>query len=219
MHILDPQRPHLLLQVLREVRASLLPATEVSGPRATLSVRRLITSPLLQSIFHEVLRMYVDVLVAREIKQDLELPLDAQDKSQGSLLLKKDSVVIAPSIPNHYDQAFFKDPPADQFYAERFLVPESREGEETRYTFSAGDSRMRLWPWGGGKSICPGRVFAKQEVLAAVAMVLLSFQIEAADIDGYEVPGLSACYSGSGTIVPNADVKVIIRRRTEEIVF
>lgn len=86
MHILDPRHPHLLPQVLREVRAAAPVNTDGSKLEAALDVRQLVTSPLLQSIFHEVLRVYVDVLVAREINEDLELPLHSHDKAHGRLL-------------------------------------------------------------------------------------------------------------------------------------
>lgn len=178
MHILDPRRPHLLPHVLREVRAAAAaPVTsDGSKPRTALDVRQLMRSPFLQRIFHEVLRMYVDVLVAREIKEDVELPLDSRGKT---LLFRKNSVLLAPSTPSHQDPTFFKEPAADVFFAERFLVPAPRENQldgPMNYVFSSSGSGSRLWPWGGGKTICPGRVFAKQEVLAAVAMVLLLFK-------------------------------------------
>lgn len=129
---------------------------------------------------------------------------------------RKNSVLLAPSMPSHHDSTFFKDPPAHVFYAERFLVPARREDHPDGpidYVFSSSGAGSRLWPWGGGRTICPGRVFAKQEVLAAVAMVLLLFDVEAAEPDDYEIPGFSRAYSGSGTIAPNADVKIRMRRR------
>lgn len=44
--------------------------------------------------------------------------------------------------------------------------------------FSTQGTAGKLFPFGGGAHICPGRVFAKQEILAAVSTVLLGFEME-----------------------------------------
>ncbi|RYP42014.1 hypothetical protein DL768_010407 [Monosporascus sp. mg162] len=201
MHILDPKQPHLLPRVLDEIQRAVVPDTDSPGSNINLNVHQLVSSPLLQSIFHEVLRVYVDVLVARELHQDVELPLDDKHGAR-TLKFANNSVLLAPSIASHYDSTYFAEPPANVFYAERFLEPVHPEKPDGEYIFSSGSSSSRMWPWGGGKSMCPGRVFAKQEILAAVALVLWTFDIDAADKEKYRIPPFSRAYPGSGTIVP-----------------
>ena len=72
---------------------------------------------------------------------------------------------------------------------------------------------------GGGRTICPGRVFAKQEGLGALAMVLLRFEFEIlgfVDKDRKAIdhfPGFANQYPGSGALTPGGDIKVRMRRR------
>ena len=79
----------------------------------------------------------------------------------------------------------------------------------------------RLFPFGGGKTICPGRVFAKQEILGAVATVLLNYDIEPINfIDGQgnekreRFPVFERRFAGSGVLPVDGDLKVKIKRRT-----
>lgn len=66
----------------------------------------------------------------------------------------------------------------------------------------------------------PGRVFAKQEALGALAMVLLKFNFE--EVKGFvdsdkkptnSFPGYARAFAGSGALVPGGDLRVRVRRR------
>ena len=204
MHILNPQGDKSLLsRIMEEVETT-------KRDDGSLDIPTLIALPLLQSLFHEVLRVYVDVLVTREMKEDLALPLD---DGKFQILLQKNSVVLAPSWLGHRDEKLWVDPPCNQFYAERFLKKDPETGKKI---FSTSGTNGKFFPFGGGKTICPGRVFAKQEVLASVAMVLLSFDIEFChfmDEQGQatdEFPGLRQSYSGSGIMAAGGDMRVKI---------
>jgi hypothetical protein len=205
MHILDPKGdPTLLERVLQELR----PAKLDNG---TLDIPTLISLPLLQSIYFEILRLYVDVLVTREVKNDLVLPVDDENRE---VLINKGFLMV-PSWPYHHDDTNWFDPPADVFCAERYLKRDPESGKEI---FSATGTGGKMFPYGGGRSICPGRVFAKQEILASVAMILLEFEFEFVDfLDNTgkattKFPGLSAAYPGSGVVVMSGDMKVRIKR-------
>ena len=65
----------------------------------------------------------------------------------------------------------------------------------------------------------PGRVFAKQEGLGAIAMILSRFDFE---VKGFaderkkpttSFPGYAKACGGSGALVPGGDMKVKVRRR------
>lgn len=77
----------------------------------------------------------------------------------------------------------------------------------------------KLFPFGGGRTICPGRLFAKQEALGALAMILLRFGFDVkgfVDGDGKPTksfPGFARSFAGSGALVPGGDIMVRIRRR------
>lgn len=207
LHILnDESERSLLSRVMEELETT-------KRDDGTIDIATLIALPLLQSIFHEVLRLYVDVLVTRELKEDLTLPLD---DGQRQILLGKDTVVMAPSWLGHRDEALWTNPPSLQFHAERFLKTDPETGKQV---FTTSGTNGKFFPFGGGKTICPGRVFAKQEILGSVATVLMAFQIEPLgflDDQGKsrkEFPGLAKAYSGSGVMVMDGDMKVKICSR------
>ena len=147
LHILDPEGDQLLLsRVMEELER----ARRDDG---TLDIPTLIGLPLLHGVLHEVRRLYVDVPVTRELEEDLTLPLD---DGKRQVLLKKNAVVMAPSWLGHRDEALWVDPPCHQFCAERFLKTDPETGKSV---FSTGGTNGKFFPFGGGKTMCPGRVF------------------------------------------------------------
>lgn len=211
LHILNPRGPpDLLPRVLAELRTA-------KSPSGDLNISILCGLPLLTSIFHEILRMYGDLLVHREIHQQLTLPLDENKEPPRSVSIGAGSVVMAPTWLGHYDPAFWDAPdhPASEFYAERFLTTNPETGKDM---FTLTGKAGKFFPFGGGKSICPGRVFAKQEVLGAVAIVLTKFEFEIGGFcdDGGKsretFPGLRDAYGGTGVMWMEGGLKVKISR-------
>jgi hypothetical protein len=211
LHILNPLAPPTLLpRILAELKTAKLPSGDVDIPT-------LISLPLLQSIFHEVLRMYGDLLVTREIHQTLSLPLEEGKENVRSVELGKGSIVMAPTWLGHYDPTCWDAPshPASEFYAERFLTTNPENGKDV---FTLNGRTGKFFPFGGGKSICPGRVFAKQEVLGAVGIVLTRFEFEVAGFVGEggveksSFPGLRDAYGGTGVMSMDGDLRVKIKR-------
>ena len=76
-------------------------------------------------------------------------------------------------------------------------------------TFGTTDRRI-----GGGISICPGRHFGKQEVMATIALIVLNFDIELEEyvkMDGSRSdrgPKDDAWYSGTAAMPPDRDLKI-----------
>jgi len=128
--------------------------------------------------------------------------------------------MMAPSYINHYDKALWEseldEAPTDAFCPDRFLKTDPDTGVTT---FTTTGKAGKFFPFGGGRTICPGRVFAKQEVLAAVAIVLLDFDIEALgylDQNGNAVenfPGLRDAYQGTAITVMDGDIKVRMKKK------
>jgi cytochrome P450 len=211
MHIFDPKSQLKLHERLME---ELMPVRNEDG---SLDIPKLICLPLLQAVFHEILRLYADILVTRILPEDLSLPL-ADGKR--IMTFRKGATVMAPSYVAHRDQnAWVQDPsdaPAESFYPDRFLRSDPETGAKT---FTLMGTVGKFFPFGGGKTICPGRVFAKQEVLAAVALVLLGFAIKSVgcvDVNGKPIdkfPSIRDGMGGSGVIVMNGDVKVRMKKR------
>ena len=70
MHILNPKTDTSLLpRVIADVE-------KAEHNNGSLDIPNRVTPPKLQSIYNEVMRLYVDALVTRELKEDLTLRID-----------------------------------------------------------------------------------------------------------------------------------------------
>jgi Cytochrome P450 len=177
----------------------------------TLDILKLTTLPFFLSVYAEVLRMYVAVNVTREVHGDFVID---------GHLLKKGNTIMAPSWLGHRDPNVWNNlhpdhPPVNEFYAERFL---RQEGDKV--VCSTAGLSGKYFPYGGGAHICPGRIFAKQEILAAVAMVLLSFECEFVSwVNPFSkdkeerFPRTKKGYVGNGVMAADRDMRVRIRRK------
>lgn len=179
-----------------------------------INVPVLLSLPLIQSIFQEILRLYTDVLVTRDINADLALPID---EGKRQVQFRKGDMVMVPSWLGQRDEGRWNNPPPDVFYAERFLKCDLDTGKDM---FTMAGTAGKFFPFGGGKTICPGRVFAKQEVLAAVAVVLLKYDIQPVNfLDGLgketdKFPCLARRFGGNGIIALEGDMEVRMKRRS-----
>lgn len=79
--------------------------------------------------------------------------------------------------------------------------------------------RPENWfPYGGGNVMCSGRFFAKQEIMAAVALMVFKFDFE---IKGWVTKegrgsergaGVDESLAGSGVLSPDRDMAVNMKR-------
>ena len=105
---------------------------------------------------------------------------------------------------------------ATSFWAERFLPSKGLGDSGTTGTTPKPGT---YFPFGGGTSMCPGRFFAKQEVLIAVAIFIWKFEVEFVEfitMDGKKSdrgPELDIRNVGAGAVVPDRDLRVRLRRR------
>ncbi|KAI1266395.1 cytochrome P450 [Xylariaceae sp. FL1019] len=151
--------------------------------------KQLFQLPLLSSIYSEILRLYVDVmLVFSSPHVDVRL---------GKWCLPKgEKALISTSIAHKDDSiwnTYHRQHPLDSFWAERFIVdpadpysgplrPELKviekysEGKKPYYSSQGLDG---VWiPFGGGPSMCPGRFLAKAIVMSTCALLVSRFDIE-----------------------------------------
>lgn len=102
------------------------------------------------------------------------------------------------------DPKYFKDPV--KFDAERFLV-KNEDG-----SLSADQGTIR--PYGGGPSMCKGRIFAERECLALVAGVLMFWDIEPSDKKaGWVIPKQKKTFA---VCLPADEVRVRVKKRRFE---
>ena len=187
-------------------------------PDGTIDINTLVGLPFLNSVFHETLRMYVDTLVTRTLTADLTL---------NQYHMSKGDIIIAPSWLGHHHKEAWTDenmPPESVWYGERFL----RSGEKTgERVFTTAGLTGRFFPFGGGPWVCPGRVFAKQEILGAVAAFLLTFEVEFVEYVRFNragppvrkgtqpaaFPGIQKQFSGNTAMIAEGDMMVKLKRR------
>lgn len=188
---------------------------------------KLTSDSLLQSMFAEILRLRVAALVVREPTVDhFSLPGGWSFKQHETLSMSTRTELMNPTVWNAGDAA--RPHPLDHFWAERFIVypndPRSGPLKEPKRRLKSADSKGSTeegyfsldgttWNWvpfGGGRQLCPGRHFAKREILLTSAIILSAFEIELT-ID--KLPGPDEGVYGFGTMPPKGKAPCRIRRR------
>ena len=178
---------------------------------------------LLQSVYAETLRLRVAILITRAPEHD--------DFQLGEFLFPKDKLIAVSSRTAAMDNTLWntgstEDPhPLDEFWAERFLIHPPLRRAKDQPKVSATDDQVNgiprfsmnglsgAWiPYGGGQRMCPGRHFAKQEIIGTFALLSTLFDIE---ILGPSESGLEADmrYFPLGGLPPKEKVPFRIRTR------
>jgi cytochrome P450 len=116
----------------------------------------------------------------------------------------------------------------EDFWPDRFIVypndqnsgprrpdlasAKSKSDKVKEPTFTVDSVNGSFIPYGGGQKMCPGRFYAKQEALGALAMFLNKFDIELKEKKPI-VPDLS--YFPMGILPPKGKYPARLRRRKE----
>jgi cytochrome P450 len=107
----------------------------------------------------------------RKVAVDITIPGDTDAKDSPSYILHKGDYVTVKHGLHMRDPKYFEDP--ETFNPERFMV----HNEDGTSSVDMGTIR----PYGGGQSICKGRIYAERECLALVAGILVCWDIEPTD--------------------------------------
>jgi cytochrome P450 len=152
-------RPGLIDRIRAEISRAI--TIDQKTGLTVVNIPVLIHLPLLCSVYSECLRLRNSVQVVRQLRNDVRID---------GYTLKAGNLIIAPSYLAHQDSSAWSNGtggyPAHEFWPERFLH-RSKTVESGNY-----------FPYGGGTAACPGRYYAKQEILAAVALVIAKFDFE-----------------------------------------
>lgn len=172
---------------------------------ADINIKDLGEQPLLQSVYAEVLRLRVSILVSRVV----ECP---QIIFEG-YTLQRGEYVLLPTDAMHFNEKAWAragrpvNTPLGEFDAERFLV----SGKScTKFN---QDGLAGLWvPFGGGDRMCPGRHLAKLEMLTTFAYLFSNYDIEIKDMDFSKVK-CNRRYAAFGALPPTCEVPFRIKRK------
>ncbi|PHH90234.1 hypothetical protein CDD83_4202 [Cordyceps sp. RAO-2017] len=208
--------PSLFEALRAEVETSLVSDPETGCRRFDTS--RLLTLPLLQSVYVETLRLHVAVLITRQLIEPIHV---------GPYQLRKGAWLQAPPNFSHLDDALWgadSSHPASEFWAKRHVVEEETEEAVTgqriqKQKFVMEARPSEFFPFGGGHTMCPGRNLARQEIMMTIAMIVSRFDIEFVhwvDKNGGISTGLprdDTKYYGFGAMPPDRDARIRWRRR------
>ncbi|XP_032808483.2 cytochrome P450 7A1-like [Petromyzon marinus] len=153
---------------------------------------------VLHSVVNEALRLSSASMIVRQAKEDVTLELDS---GRSVLVRKGDMVALYPKMM-HFDPSIYPDPM--EFKFDRFLGENLKE--KTTFTQNSRRLSLYLMPFGMGKSLCPGRFFAINEMKLVVTMLLWSYDLELLD-PGAASPPLNNARAGLGILPPMHDVK------------
>ncbi|KAH7324302.1 cytochrome P450 [Stachybotrys elegans] len=202
----DPQ----LLKALREEVATAFTTDATTGKRS-LDNQKVLSLPLLQSAFTEVLRLRMSMVIMRVVEKPVTL---------SGVYIDEGSTIHAYTHLSQTDEAIWGSPshPADEFWAERHIKYVEEEGQ-VRREFVMAANPGHFFPFGGGVPICPGRHFARNEIFTMMAILVDRFDMEFVrwtllDGSGSDRPAQSdMAYSGIGVLQPDRDMVVRWRRR------
>ncbi|KAJ7666162.1 cytochrome P450 [Mycena polygramma] len=159
--------------LLAAVRAELAAVLNTEADTAQLAVEDLkdgAKCPVLLAVYRECLRLNSDNNSVRVVKEPTLL-------AERWFLAEGAVVQIAGGVM-HADEALWG-PGTDAFDARRFLDGKDKERQVHPAAFRA---------FGGGKTLCPGRHFAMNEILSFVALVVLQLDMRGVAGGVIEVP-------------------------------
>ncbi|KAI0120454.1 cytochrome P450 [Hypoxylon sp. NC0597] len=165
--------------------------------------------PVLVAVYRECLRLGSDTYSTRLVKEDYILA--------NQYFLKKNAVVQIAGGVIHADSRIWGED-VEEFNPKRFLDRQdgsAEAGGKAKQNNAFHPAAFRAF--GGGKTLCPGRHFAMNEILAFVALVVLQFDIRPARGDKIEVPRKNDGVMPVHVLEPIRPVEVLISKRNDDI--
>jgi cytochrome P450 len=151
-------RPDLLEEVRRGITSSSTRTSDTKGvPSYSVDIAELLTEfPLLQAIVRETLRILSTNASGRVLLKDTML--------DDRYLLKKDALLLLPSAELHNNTAVWGEDFAE-FNPKRWF----RSGiKSTSPAYRA---------FGGGSSLCPGRHLSMNEIMVAIVVMVMKYDL------------------------------------------
>lgn len=199
-----------------EVDACALKGTD---GRISFDVDQLLRLPILQAVYAETLRLRMHFYIIR-------MP-DRVDMNIRDWVIPRQKVIVTPTTVAHMDSEAWStglnnEHPVDQFWVGRFLRYPSKgdRGDTQPHDPAASSPEFSTkgfegsWvPYGGGPRQCPGRHFAKRQILLTTALMVSLFDCEILKEGKGVKEDFSLMGFGSGMSYPAGKVPLRIRRR------
>ncbi|XP_035008075.1 prostacyclin synthase [Hippoglossus stenolepis] len=167
------------------------------------------STPVLDSVLRETLRLTAAVMIRREVMQDKRLRMA---NGQEYHLRQGDKVCLFPFLSPQMDPEIHQDPQI--FKYDRFL----NEDNTVKDKFYKEEKRLKYYtmPWGAGKNICIGKEFAVTTIKQFVFLLLTRLDMEMCD-PGDKLPPVNPSRYGYGMLQPDGDLQV--RYRLKETLY
>ncbi|KAI0459103.1 cytochrome P450 [Xylaria acuta] len=200
--------PQLLSTVRKEITQILRPDENNNRDAYSGNYRLNITDlkdhcPLLIAVYRECLRLGSDNYSTRMIKEDTLLA--------NRYFLKKGAVIQIAGGVIHADESIWGDG-VETFNPGRFLESKQQSGNTRQNQIHPAAFRA----FGGGKTLCPGRHFAMNEILSLVSLVVLTFDMEAPDGGRINIPRKNDGVLPVHILEPISPVKVLVSKRRDK---
>ncbi|KAI3334168.1 cytochrome P450 [Ustulina deusta] len=207
--------PELLASVRAEVDACRID-TRNEDTHVEFDIDRLFRSPVLQAVYAETLRLRMHFYIIR-------MP-DKADMRIRDWVIPRKKVIVTPTTVAHMDTEAWStgsnnEHSLDQFWVGRFLsyppnnTHDASKSRDSAPTFSIKEVEGSWIPYGGGPRQCPGRHFAKRQILLTTALIvsLIDCEILEEGLNAKEDFSLSGF--GGGVSHSAGKIPVRIRRR------
>jgi cytochrome P450 len=197
------------LKLLDRVRGELdLCRTKFESDRVHFDIDKLLRQPVLQAVYAETLRLRMHFYI---IRMSDKINMNIRD-----WVIPRQKVIVTSTTSAHLDaEAWNTGPknehPVNKFWAERFLrVPMDTTAAPT---FSTKELEGLWIPYGGGPRQCPGRHFAKRQILLTTALMVTLFDCEVLGAGTNLQEDLSLSGFGGGISKPASKVPIRLKRR------
>ena len=188
--------PGLLKDIRDEVGSRMTTTTGDSGKTKILDITTLKTTcPLVTSTFQEVLRYRSMGTSVRQVMEDTVL--------DGRWLLQKNAMLQMPSRIFHKDASIWGSD-VDDFNPRRFM-----KGELPKTADGKRPNPVAFRAFGGGSTLCPGRHFSTNEILAVVIMFVMRYDIVPTSGE-WTLPGTEKTNVAAVMMEPDTDVEVLV---------
>ncbi|XP_010341550.2 prostacyclin synthase [Saimiri boliviensis] len=199
------KNPEALAAVRGELESILWPAEQPVSQMTTLPQKVLDSTPVLDSVLSESLRLTAAPFITREVVVDLAMPMaDGREFN----LRRGDRLLLFPFLSPQRDPEIYTDP--EVFKYNRFLNPDGSEKKD----FYKDGKRLKNYnmPWGAGHNHCLGRSYAVNSIKQFVFLVLVHLDLELINRD-VEIPEFDLSRYGFGLMQPEQDVPIRYRIR------
>ncbi|KAM6947015.1 prostacyclin synthase [Lycodopsis pacificus] len=193
--------PEAMAAVKTEIRGLTLRDTTLQHSPITLLEAH--STPVLDSVLSETLRLTAAVMISREVVQDKSLHMAS---GQDYHLRKGDRVCLFPFLSPQLDPQIHQEPQI--FKYDRFL----NDDMTVKDKFYKDGKMLKYYtmPWGAGSSICVGKEFAVTAIKQFVFLLLTYLDLEMCDPEA-KLPPVNPSRYGFGMLQPDGDLQVRFR--------